>query len=40
MGKVLANGPENRGSIPVPVIPNTQKMVLDVTLFNTQYYKE
>ena len=30
MGKVLANGPEDRGSI-----PKTQKMVLDGFLLNT-----
>ena len=27
------------GSIPGQVIPKTQKMVLDISLFNTQHYK-
>ena len=39
MGKVFANGPGDRGSIPRRVIPKTQKMVLDATLLNNQYYK-
>ena len=39
MIRVFANGPEDRGSIPGRVIPKTQKIVLDVTLLNTQYYK-
>ena len=39
MGIVLANGPEDRSSIPGRVIPKTQKMVLDATLLNTQHYK-
>ena len=34
MNKVFANGPGNRGSIPVCVILKTKKMVLDATLFN------
>ena len=29
MGRVLANGPEDRGSIPGHVITKTQKMVFD-----------
>ena len=33
------NGPGDLGSIPGRVIPKTQKMVLDASLFNTQYYK-
>ena len=33
------NGPGNLGSIPGRVIPKTQKMVLDATFLNTQYYK-
>ena len=33
------NGPRDRGSIPGRIIPKTQKMVLDATLFNTQLYK-
>ena len=39
MSRVFANGPGDRGSIPGRVIPNTQKMLLDAALFNTQYYK-
>ena len=35
----IALSPEDQGSIPGCVIPKTQKMVLDVTLLNTQYYK-
>ena len=37
--RVFANGPRDRGSIPGRVIPNTLKMVLDTSLFNTQQYK-
>ena len=39
MVRVFANGPGDLGSIPGRVIPKTQKMVLDPTLFNTQQYK-
>ena len=39
MVRVFANGPGDQGSIPGRVIPKTQKMVLDVTLLNTQHYK-
>ena len=39
MGRVFANGPEDLGSILGRVIPKTQKMVLDTSLFNTQQYK-
>ena len=39
MVRVFTNGPGDLGSIPGRVIPNTQKMVLDVTLPNTQHYK-
>ena len=39
MGRVFANGQGDRGSIPGRVILKTQKLVLDVTLFNTQHYK-
>ena len=39
MSGVFANGPRDWGSIPGRVIPKTQKMVLDATLLNTQYYK-
>ena len=37
--RVFANGPGDRVSIPGRVIPKSQKMVLDATLFNTQHYK-
>ena len=36
---VFVNEPGDLGSIPGRVIPKTQKMVLDATLLNTQYYK-
>ena len=39
MSRVFANSLGDRGSIPGRVIPTTQKMVLDATLLNTQYYK-
>ena len=39
MSRVLANGPGDLGSILGRVIPTTQKMVLDATLFNTQHYR-
>ena len=39
MVRVFANGPEDLGSIPGRVIPKTLKMVLDVSLLNTQHYK-
>ena len=39
MSRVFANGPGDRGSILGRVIPETQKMVLDAALLNTQYYK-
>ena len=39
MSRVIANGPEDRGSIPGRVIPKTQKMVLDAALLKTQHYK-
>ena len=39
MIRVLANGPENRGSIPGRIIPRMQKIVLDAYLLNTQNYK-
>ena len=35
----IANGPGDLGSIPGWVILNTQKMVLDASLLNTQHYK-
>ena len=36
---MFANGPEDLGSIPGRVMPNTFKMVLDTSLLNTQQYK-
>ena len=39
VGRVFANGPRDRGSIPGCVIPKTLKMVLDTSLLNTQQYK-
>ena len=39
MVRVFANGPRDWGSILGRVIPKTQKMVLDITLLNTQHYK-
>ena len=37
--RVFASGPGDLGSIPGRVIPKTLKMVLDITLLNTQHYK-
>ena len=39
VGRVLANGPEDLGSIPGRVIPKTLKMILDTSLLNNQQYK-
>ena len=39
MVRVITNGSGDRGSNPDRVIPNTQKMVLDASLLNTQHYK-
>ena len=39
LGRVFINGPGDRGSIPGRVIPKTQKIVLDISLLNTQHYK-
>ena len=39
VGRVFTNGPGAWSSIPGRVIPKTQKMVLNATLLNTQYYK-
>ena len=39
MGRVFANGPGDMGSIPGRVIPETSKIVLDISLLNTQQYK-
>ena len=36
---MFAKGPGDLGSVPGLVIPKTQKMVLDASLFNTQHYK-
>ena len=38
-GRAFANGQGEPGSIPGRVIRNTQKMVLDTSLLNTQHYK-
>ena len=35
----IGNDPGHQGSIPGGVIPKTQKMALDATRLNTQYYK-
>ena len=37
--RVFANGPKDWGSISGWVIPKTLKMVLDVSLLNTQQYR-
>ena len=39
VGRVLANGPGDPGSIPGCIIPKTLKMVLDTSLLNSQQYK-
>ena len=39
MIRVFANGRGDQDSIPGQVILENQKMVLDVTLLNTQHYK-
>ena len=39
MSRVFANGPGDWGSLPGWVIQKTQKMVLDTSMLNTQYYK-
>ena len=39
MVTVITNGLVDLGSIASRIIPKTQKMVLDATLFNTQHYK-
>ena len=39
VGRVFANGPGNLASIPGRVIPKILKMVLDISLLNTQQYK-
>ena len=40
IGRVFANGPGKWASVTGQVIPKSQKMVLDTSLFNTQHYKE
>ena len=39
MGRLFANDPGNLGSVPGRVIPKPKKMVLDISLLNTQQYK-
>ena len=39
VGRVFANGPGDLGSIQRRVIPKTFKMILDISLLNTQQYK-
>ena len=39
VGRVIANGPRDLGSIPGRVTPKTLKIVLDTSLINTQHYK-
>ena len=39
VGKVFANGPGDQCIIPICIIQNTLKMVLDTALLNTQRYK-
>ena len=39
ISKVLANGPEDWGSILCRVLPKPQKMVLDAALLKTQHNK-
>ena len=39
MVRVTANGLGDLGSIPDRVIPRTQKLILDVSLINSQHYK-
>ena len=40
MSRVFANDLGDHGSIPGRVIPETQKIVLDAALLNTQCYKD
>ena len=39
MSRVFTNSLGDQGSVSGQVIPNTQKMLLDATLLNTQHYK-
>ena len=38
MVEVFANGAGNQGSIPGRIAPNTQQMLLDAVLYNTQHF--
>ena len=38
-GRVLANGPRDLGLNPGRVIPKTLRMLLDISLLNTQHYE-
>ena len=39
MVRVFTSGPGDLGSVPGRIIPKIQKIVLDASLLNTQYYK-
>ena len=39
VGRVLASGAGDWGSIPGHIIPKTQEIVLDISLLNAQHYK-
>ena len=39
MFREFTSRPGDQGSIPGRVIPKTQKMLLDASFLNTQYYK-
>ena len=39
MSKLLTNGQGDGGLIPLQVIPNTQKMVLDAALLNPLHFQ-
>ena len=39
IGRMFANGPWDWGSTLGRVIPKTQKIILDVSLLNTQHYE-
>ena len=36
---VFTNSPGDRGSVPGRIMPKTEKMILDASLFNTKHYK-
>ena len=40
MVRTFTNGPAGRDSIPGRVIPETQKLAIDASLLNIQYYIE